>query len=303
MRQLHFIVNPSSGGGRGGRLAADLAAVVGHTAVSILGRGDLSAIISRMNSEDAIIACGGDGTASAVAATLATLAAQAARADGPALGVVPLGTGNDLARTLGWASFSPHHVTALVATLRVASYRYHDCWRLDGPGGSRVWCNYLSVGVDAQVAQHFHHLRLRHPWLARGGLINRGLYGLLGAQQRGLALTQVVRVADELRLPRSASVMVLSNILSYAGGATLARGIRMDDRQFEVVALGHGLRLGLATAGLRRPRLVSRRDQMSFDLGCDLAMQTDGEAFTALAGRYDVAHAGIIKTLVAESPR
>lgn len=303
MRQLHFIVNPSSGGGRGSRLAADLAGVVGLSAVSILGRSDLSAIISKMNRDDAIIACGGDGTASAVAATLATLAAQADRTDGPALGVVPLGTGNDLARTLGWAGFSPRHITALVATLRVASYRFHDCWRLDGPSGSRVWCNYLSVGVDAQVAQHFHHLRLRHPWLARGGLINRGLYGLLGAQQRGLALTQVVRVADELRLPRSASVMVLSNILSYAGGATLARGIRMDDRQFEVVALGHGLRLGLATAGLRRPRLVSRRDQISFVLGCDLAMQTDGEAFTALAGRYDVAHAGIIKTLVAESLR
>jgi diacylglycerol kinase (ATP) len=297
VRQLHFIVNPSSGGGRGGQLAHGLTAVVGQAAVSILGRCELSAIIARMKSDDAIIACGGDGTASAVAGILA------AQKEGPALGVVPLGTGNDLARTLGWASFPQHDVSALVATLRAASYRYHDCWRLDGPSGSRVWCNYLSVGIDAQVALNFHHLRLRHPWLARGGMVNRGLYGLLGAQQRGLALAHVVRVSDELRLPRSASVMVLSNITSYAGGATLARDIRMDDRQFEVVALGHGLRLGLATGGLRRPRLVSRRDQLSFNLGCDLAMQTDGEAFTALPGRYDVTHTGTIKTLVAARPR
>ena len=294
MRQLHFIINPSSGGGRGARLAAGLAAVVGPTAVTILGRGELSAIVARMKSDDAIIACGGDGTASAIAGILS------AQTDGPALGVVPLGTGNDLARTLGWAGFPQHDLSALVAALRIAPYRHHDCWRLDGPNVSRVWCNYLSVGVDAQVAQHFHHLRLRHPWLARGGAVNRGLYALLGAQQRGLALTQAVRLTDHLRLSRSASVLVLSTITSYAGGATLARDIRTDDRRFEVVALGHGLRLGLATAGLRRPRLVSRRDQVSFDLGRELAMQTDGEPFTALPGRYHVAHAGTIKTLVAK---
>ncbi len=295
MRRLHFIVNLSSGGGRGRQLAAELTASLGPAAVSILGQGDLGIIARGLGNEDAIIACGGDGTASAVAGVLSTRAD-----DGPALGVIPLGTGNDLARTLGWSGVPQRDVSALIARLNNARHRPLDCWRLNGPIGLKTWCNYLSIGVDAQVALRFHHLRLRHPWLAQGGMVNRAIYGLLGAQQRGSALSPMVGLSNGLRLPPSASVLVLSNIVSYAGGATLARNIRTDDAQFEVVALGHGVRLGLATAGLRRPRLIHRRGQLTFVLGSEIAMQMDGEAFIAPAGRYQVTHAGSINALIGD---
>ena len=295
MRRLHFIVNPSSGGGRGRQLAAGLAALLGQAAVSILGQGDLAAIAAGLGNDDAIIACGGDGTASAVAGVLSMYVG-----DGPALGVIPLGTGNDLARTLGWSGVPQGDLSALVARLNNARHRPLDCWRLNGPVGPKTWCNYLSMGVDARVALRFHHLRLRHPWLAQGGVVNRGIYGLLGAQQRGSALSPMLTLSNELCLPPSASVLVLSNILSYAGGATLARNIRTDDAQFEVVALGHGVRLGLATAGLRRPRLIHRLGQLTFVLGREIAMQMDGEAFTAPVGQYQVTHAGSIKALIGE---
>jgi diacylglycerol kinase (ATP) len=295
VRRLHFIVNPSSGGGRGRQLAAELAALLGSATVSILGQGDLAMIAAGLGNDDALIACGGDGTASAVAGVLSTRAG-----DGPALGVIPLGTGNDLARTLGWSRAPQRDVSALVARLNRAQHRPLDCWRLNGPIGPKIWCNYLSIGVDANVALRFHHLRLRHPWLAQGGVVNRGIYGLLGAQQRGSALSPMVGLSHGLRLPPSASVLVLSNIASYAGGATLARNIRTDDAQFEVVALGHGVRLGLATAGLRRPRLLHRLDHLTLVLGSEIAMQMDGEAFIAPAGRYQVTHAGSIKALDGE---
>jgi diacylglycerol kinase (ATP) len=239
-----------------------------------------------------VVACGGDGTASSLAEVVAARGAAA-----PALGVVPLGTGNDLARVLGWQGWSD--VRALVAALAVAARRPLDRWRIDGPGLGRGWCNYLSLGVDARVALRFHHLRLRHRWLARGPAINRGLYGVLGAQQRGVDLARRMRLVDHPSLPRWAGVLVLGNIPSYAGGVVLARGMRADDGLLEAVALGHGLSLGLVTGRLRRPRLLARLAHLVFDLGAPVAMQVDGEPFIAPPGHYRISRAASVQVLVA----
>lgn len=292
MPQVHFIINPASGGGVGMRLAQDLAAVVGAGRVSLLGRCDPPAVVAGLEPQDAVVACGGDGTASSLAEVVA------ARGDAaPALGVVPLGTGNDLARVLGWQGWSD--VRALVAQLAVAGRRPLDRWRVMGPGLDRSWCNYLSLGADARVALRFHHLRLRHRWLARGPAINRGLYGVLGAQQRGVDLVRRLRPLGGPSLPHWAAVLVLGNIPSYAGGVVLASDMRLDDGRFEAVALGHGLALGLVTARLRRPRLLGRHERLEFDLGGGVAMQVDGEPFLAPPGRYRICRARSVSVLVA----
>jgi len=293
--RLHFIINPKSGGGHGARLAQGLSALLGSTQVAILGRCDPLAVVAGLGPEDAVIACGGDGTASGMAEIIA---AQGGR--GPALGVVPLGTGNDLARVLGWSQWRQSDLPALVAALRVAGRRQLDRWRLDGPGCHRSWCNYLSIGVDACIAHHFHHLRLRHPLLVRGGHINRGIYGLLGAQQRAIDLPRLLRLTGGLALPHWASGLVLCNIPSYAGGVTLARGMRSDDGRLEALVIGHGLSLGLVTARLRRPRLLGRFAHLGFTLAKGVVMQTDGEPFAAQPGPYRLSPAPAITVLVAD---
>ncbi len=294
MPQAHFIINPSSGAGAGARLAQHVDRLVGASQVSLLGRCDLSAVISRLGPTDVAVACGGDGTASAVAEAIAGRGPA-----GPVLGVVPLGTGNDLARALGWSA-AGGDLPALLAALRVAGRRQLDRWRVEGPGVARSWCNYLSFGVDARVAQRFHELRRRHPQVVRGAVINRSLYGVLGVQQRTLDLARLVRLSDVSALPPWTAVVVLGNIPSYAGGATLARGMRCDDGLLEMLALGHGLSLGLVMARLRRPRLLRRITQLEFDLGHGLAMQVDGEPFTAQPGHYRVVRDRSITVLVAD---
>ena len=275
------------------RLAQALAGLAGPAQVSLLGRCDLAAVVSRLGQADVAVACGGDGTASAVAAALAAQGEAA-----PALGVVPLGTGNDLARVLGWSG-AAGDLGGLLAALRGAERRQFDRWRVEGPDLRRSWCNYLSLGVDARIAQRFHHLRLRHPRLVRGALVNRSLYGVLGVQQRGMALSHLVRGVGGPPLPPWAGVLVVGNIPSYAGGVVLARGMRWDDGQVEMVALGSGLALGLATARLRRPRLLRRLDHLEFDLGATVAMQVDGEPFSASPGHYRVVRDRSIRVLVA----
>lgn len=294
MPQAHFIINPASGAGTGARLARELATLVGPAQVSFLGRCDLAAVVARLGVEDIAVACGGDGTASAVAEVIAERGLGA-----PALGVIPLGTGNDLARVLGWSHISDD-LPALVAALQASTRRQIDRWRVEGPDLRRAWCNYLSLGVDARVAQQFHHLRLRHPRLVRGGNINRSIYGLLGAQQRGIDLARQVRLRRAVTLPGWAAGLVLTNIPSYAGGATLARGMRCDDGHLELVALGHGIGLGLVTARLRRPRLLGRIEHLEFELSAALAMQVDGEPFTARPGHYRILRDRSIRVLVAE---
>ncbi len=302
VRELVFVVNPVSGDGHGAALARLLAEARPAPRVSLLG-GDLAAVADQAcASGAALVACGGDGT---VAATLDAAHQAHCRhplLQPPAVGILPLGTGNDLARACGWPTRSPRNAADLMQALhalRDAPAGRLDRWVVAGPSWTRAWYGYWSVGIDALIVARFHRARQRHPALIRGLIANRLVYSCLGACAQSTPLSSQVALAAPglAAIPSWASALVVASISSYAGGVRLSAGGRDDDGRAEVVALAHGVALGLVTAGLRRPSCLGSFSGGTLRLARAGRMQCDGEPLAAPAGRYRCEHAGEVRVL------
>ena len=87
--------NAKSGGGRGAEVLKELGAVLGKEKVFDLGSVRPEEVLERVEAKR-IIVCGGDGTMTWIMAAIDTINGD--------LSIVPmpLGTGNDLARSFGW---------------------------------------------------------------------------------------------------------------------------------------------------------------------------------------------------------
>jgi len=119
-----------------------------------------------------VLACGGDGTVGWVLSVLDQLQLQPP----PAVGVLPLGTGNDLARALGWGGgYTDEPVSKILCNIAESDIIQLDRWQLTVEPNAdaeknksesgkdqlplNVVNNYFSLGVDAQIALEFHEAR------------------------------------------------------------------------------------------------------------------------------------------------
>ncbi|KAG7398072.1 hypothetical protein PHYBOEH_011803 [Phytophthora boehmeriae] len=174
-----------------------------------------------------ILVCGGDGTVGWILSALDEIGASRQ----PPIAVLPLGTGNDLARVLGWgAGFSaPTDVSEVLSEVEAAHVSLLDRWQVSiGESQKRVLNNYLGVGVDAQVALEFHEQRERSPGLFMSQFVNKLWYSQFGAKNflvrtcAGLP-DKISLVCDGKRimLPEGTEGVILLNINSYGGGSKL----------------------------------------------------------------------------------
>ena len=76
-----------------------------------------------------ILACGGDGTAGWILSTIDSLAINPP----PPVAVLPLGTGNDLARTLNWGGVSFKDIYLKVCTPNSANIMFKVSWQFLHP--------------------------------------------------------------------------------------------------------------------------------------------------------------------------
>ncbi|KAJ0412565.1 hypothetical protein ATCC90586_006932 [Pythium insidiosum] len=173
-----------------------------------------------------ILVCGGDGTVGWVLGALDEIGAPRQ----PPIAILPLGTGNDLARVLGWGSgYSTKDVSDLLAEVEAAHVSLLDRWRVEIDGKKRAVCNnYLGVGVDAQVALEFHEQRERSPGLFMSQFVNKLWYSQFGAKNflvrtcAGLPSKITLECDGKvITLPDGTEGVILLNINSYGGGSTL----------------------------------------------------------------------------------
>ncbi|KAJ9689581.1 hypothetical protein PVL29_014986 [Vitis rotundifolia] len=204
-----------------------------------------------------IMVAGGDGTVGWVLGTLGELDKQN-REPVPPVGIIPLGTGNDLSRSFGWVSFFSasnipvflmlyHPKLSFVCFLQGGSFPF--AWKSAGLDvesqlPEKVTCyegvfyNYFSIGMDAQVAYGFHHLRNERPYLAQGPISNKIIYSGYSCTQgwfftpcmsnpslRGLKNILKMHIKkvncsewEQIRIPSSVRAIVALNLHSYGSG-------------------------------------------------------------------------------------
>ncbi|MEM7409752.1 MAG: diacylglycerol kinase family protein [Myxococcota bacterium] len=226
------IVNPQSGQGSGAgrwrRLEAPLRERLGALDVAWTeGPGDAGRLAREAVQAgiERLVVAGGDGTLGEVASGL--LAADlGGRTE---IGVLPLGTGCDFARSLG----VPTDPEAAIETLVTGSARRFDAGHLtytDADGATRVthFVNEVSFGVSALTVE------LARQAAALGGRLAFALgtvRALLQFRADRIALT----VDGEKVFDGPTVLLVVAGGGYFGGGMPMAPESRLDDGQFDLV--------------------------------------------------------------------
>ena len=167
--QRHVVVvfNPAAGRGRAVAEAAAIRKQLSRELVSFdwhetEGPGHAAEIVRpiRQSDADRILLVGGDGTLSDL------LPGLVGRDDAPPLAIIPAGTGNDAARTLGTFDLS------VGDSIRVAMERQKVALDV-GRIGDRLFLNGFGAGIDGAVAarsQSIRFLRGMAPYLVAAAL-------------------------------------------------------------------------------------------------------------------------------------
>jgi diacylglycerol kinase (ATP) len=286
------LVNPLSGGGAGAWFQTALERHLGAERVLNVLTG-VQPDPEILRTASCLIVAGGDGTVSHLSKTLVKEQIQTP------IAMIPLGTGNDIARAFGWPIGKRSDAFVLKSLHRIehAQSEDLDVWELSGPDRVQTFCAYWSMGYDAGISYGFDQTRRKHPSWCLGPFTNKTMYAVLGLWTKSPNLCDLIAFEDGISLSAPTGSIIAANIASYAGGFCLDPKIRSGDGQFDLLAMPRFPFYALALSGLRSPIVLSRGKSLAFRLLQPLPMQCDGEAFLAPAGEYRVRHRATVRML------
>jgi diacylglycerol kinase (ATP) len=220
-REIALLTNPTSGKGRGARVSAAALTRLrdaGLRVQALQGRDADEALDLATESVargvDALVVCGGDG--------MVNLGIQAVATTGTPLGIIPAGTGDDVARYFDIPRRDP-----LAAADRVVAgaTRTIDLARCHG----RYFATVMAAGFDAMVNERAN----RMTWPK--GQMRYNLATLL--ELRTFEPLPYTLDLDGTTLQLSAMLVAIGNGSSFGGGLRITEGARMDDDLLDVVII------------------------------------------------------------------
>ncbi len=247
--QTVVLLNPDAGGGRAARLKRaieeSLTASAERPMLFVSHDAALARrIVDALPSGGRVVIVGGDGSVSQLLPSLV--------AGGHALGVIPLGSGNDTAHALGvgrlgWRDALTHALQATPTPVDLGEL----CWtNARGFEQRSLFISSLCAGFDAAVNQHALGLPR---WL-------KGKPRYLGATLLELlALRQFdMRTVIDGRAIHAGPVLLAStlNTRTYGAGMPMAPRAEIDDGQLDLL-LADGM--GLARVLTLLPRMLAGR--------------------------------------------
>ncbi len=235
-----------------------------------------------------IIVSGGDGTVREVINGI-----MISKRD-PIVGIIPEGTGNDLARALGYykkfVDNPTRYLNDLVTGIEESQYQF--C-RILSLNGKVYFANYLGIGFDARVARKFHEKRSLP-------LFSRLIYLICIINSLPFKVKEQISISfkDTESRHYEKSIknfrnLLLINIPSYAGGLVKIRDIDLKGSAFHLMLM-NGI-LGMLFFLLRdklpeallpgRGFDVYKTDEVEISLPHNkVLIQIDGEDFTDCLG-------------------
>jgi YegS/Rv2252/BmrU family lipid kinase len=269
-----IVVNPEAGRGKPKKLVPELRNAFSHLACDLLvttSKGEEEALARQAIRDGAmtIVAVGGDGTCSGVASAILQ-SGQSCR-----LAVVPCGTGDDFAKTLGVTGFSPTQVASLVFGGEVR--------RIDvGLADDRYFLNSCGFGFDASVLQATQKVRF-----LKGDAVY--IYSALGQlfSYRG---TKVSVEGDADVKPERMLMITVSNGRSLGGAFKIAPHASVLDGKLDACFFGDAnvLERGRLFVGALRGTHLEMRgvstakvQDLTLTFAAPPSMEIDGELRTA----------------------
>jgi YegS/Rv2252/BmrU family lipid kinase len=248
--------------------------------VQIGGADSIGAAIRRhRDSVDCVIIGGGDGSLNAAAESLAET--------GLPLGVLPLGTANDFARTLQ----IPLDVPGACAVICDGRLHKVDLGRVNG----RFFLNAASFGLSTWVARHVQP-QMKRRW----GVLAYG-FALLDALRASRPFAAVA-VCDGQTVKLRTIQVTVGNGVHYGGGLTVAEDAAIDDGWLDLLSLAPlgpwrltRLALAFRSGRLRNEPsvLVRRARRIEVHTRRPRPINTDGELTTMTPAVFEVAPAAL----------
>jgi YegS/Rv2252/BmrU family lipid kinase len=226
------------------------------------------------NACDAIVVAGGDGTVNAAADALI-------EARKP-VGLLPIGTANDLALTLG----IPADPEEAAAVITAGDTRRIDVGRVNGI----PFVNVASIGLSVEIAERQDAER-KQQWRALSYLLTT--IEVLGEAERFRAEID----CDGECVTLETFQIAVGNGVFYGGGMKIAEDAEIDDGLLDLYAIKAEtvLELMALAPALRAGRHLEREDVVSLrgrtvrvTTGRSLPVNTDGEVTTETPAEFTV---------------